>query len=629
MMQESELLRKKSFRQNLSNIRATLGMMKDMDKGYLPCQVICCLLQTGAEYGALILSAYVVNGLTSGTDFEGLMKTAVLVCILLGVLKAVSNVLKASIEVRRDLIARRHDSMQQGKLAELDFSMIDSPRLKEMQELIRRNNNWGAGIYTAFWYAESMITGLLRLFGAVAAGASVFRYLGGGNTLPSACIMMVLVFFLFLSMKIFTHYQEMEKYFMFHVFTLEEKKRLLNYVWPFATLSGYQYQNGKDVRIYDAYGIMKHWTYDLEQTKEYKDYYLKRPVIGGMGMGAARGAMNGLSMVGAYFLVAWLALTGGISVGTVVLFAGCLANLLESGVTLILDFRELALAAGKQVTILELLSLSNEMYRGSLPMEKRSDGQYTIEFCNVSFRYPGSENYALRNFSLKLNVGEKLAIVGRNGSGKTTMIKLLCRLYDPDEGVILVNGVDIRKFRREEYVKLFSVVFQDFRLFSLMLAENVASSAEYEADRVERCLTDVGFGDRLEKLKREGEGIRSYLYKDYVDSGVEISGGEAQKIAIARAIYREAPFVLLDEPTAALDPLAEAEIYSNFDKIAGEKTAVYISHRLSSCRFCKKIAVFDKGCLVQLGSHEELLSEEDGTYAKLWNAQARYYQMLN
>ena len=373
---------------------------------------------------------------------------------------------------------------------------------------------------------------------------------------------------------------------------------------------------------------MKHRTYDQEQTKEYKDYFVKTPAVGGAGEGAAKGAMRGVCTAGAYFLTAWLALTGGIPVGTVILFAGCLANLLESCVALILNFQELALAARKQVAILELLSLSNEMYKGSLPMEKRSDGQYTIEFSNVSFRYPGSENYALRHFSLKLNVGEKLAIVGRNGSGKTTMIKLLCRLYDPDEGVILVNGVDIRKFRQEEYVRLFSVVFQDFQLFSLMLAENVASSAEYEEERIEKCLADVGFGERLARLKKEGEGIRSYLYKDYTDSGIEISGGEAQKLAIARAVYREAPFVLLDEPTAALDPLAEAEIYSNFDKIAGEKTAVYISHRLSSCRFCKKIAVFDEGRLVQLGSHEELLAEEDGTYAKLWNAQAQYYQTV-
>lgn len=628
MMQESELLKKLPFKQNLGHIRATFGMIRHMDKGYLPCQAVCCLLQTGAEYGALLLSAYVVNGLTAGVDFGGLMRVAVLACILLGILKAVSYVLKSSIDIRRDLMARRYDSMQKEKLTELDFSLIDSPRLKELQELIQKNNNWGSGIYTVFWYVESLIMSLLRLVGAVAAGATVFRYLGEENTLPSACMLLVLAVIFFLGMKIFGHYQKIGLYFMYHYLSQEEKKKFFDYTWQFAASWKYQYQNGKDVRIYDAYDIMKHWTYDRSQKKEFKDYYIKMPTVGDTGVGAVRGAMSGLGMAGAYFLVAWLALTGGIPVGTVILFAGCLANLLESGVALILDFQELALASRKQAGILELLSLSNEMYKGSLPLEKRSDGQYNIEFSNVSFRYPGSENYALRHFSLKLNVGEKLAIVGRNGSGKTTMIKLLCRLYDPDEGEILVNGVDIRKFRQEEYGKLFSVVFQDFQLFSLTLAENVAASAEYGEERVERCLENVGFGERLAKLKEEGEGIRSYLYKDYTDSGVEISGGEAQKVAIARAVYKEAPFVLLDEPTAALDPLAEAEIYSNFDRIAGDKTAVYISHRLSSCRFCKKIAVFDGGRLVQLGSHEELLAEEDGTYAKLWNAQAQYYQAL-
>ena len=162
------------------------------------------------------------------------------------------------------------------------------------------------------------------------------------------------------------------------------------------------------------------------------------------------------------------------------------------------------------------------------------------------------------------------------------------------------------------------------RLFSLMLAENIAADKDYDGEKVRRCLMDAGFGERLESLGEKG--ITSYLYKNYTDEGIEISGGEAQKLAIARAIYKEAPFVLLDEPTAALDPIAEAEIYSNFDKIAGSKTAIYISHRLSSCRFCDKIAVFDKGRLVQTGSHEELLADKGGVYASLWNAQARYYQ---
>jgi ATP-binding cassette subfamily B protein len=269
------------------------------------------------------------------------------------------------------------------------------------------------------------------------------------------------------------------------------------------------------------------------------------------------------------------------------------------------------------------MELADEMYKGKLPIEKRSDNMYQIEFKNVSFKYPDSENYALKNFSMKLKIGEKLAIVGMNGSGKTTMIKLLCRLYDPTEGEILLNGVNIKKFKHSEYSRLFSVVFQDYILFPHKLGENVAVSTEYEKDRVEEALTGAGFGERLETLEK---GLDSYIYTDFDDDGIEISGGEAQKIAIARAVYKEAPFILMDEPTASLDPIAEYEIYSNLDNIIGSKTAIYISHRLSSCRFCEKIAVFDKGQLIQTGSHSELIKDENGKYYEMWTAQSQYYQ---
>jgi len=215
-----------------------------------------------------------------------------------------------------------------------------------------------------------------------------------------------------------------------------------------------------------------------------------------------------------------------------------------------------------------------------------------------------------------------MAIVGENGSGKTTFIKLLCRLYDPQEGQILVNGVDIREYDYRQYMDLFSVVFQDFKLVSQPLGDNVAGNCQYDKDRVIKTLQDAGFGERLQKLP---DGWNTILYKQFGDSGVEISGGEAQKIAIARALYRDAPFLILDEPTAALDPIAEAEIYKQLDQITDHRTTVYISHRLSSCRFCNRILVFDHGQIVQTGSHEELVRQGAGKYVALWNAQAQYY----
>ena len=212
--------------------------------------------------------------------------------------------------------------------------------------------------------------------------------------------------------------------------------------------------------------------------------------------------------------------------------------------------------------------------------------------------------------------------MGENGSGKTTFIKLLCRLYDPQQGQILLNGIDIRKYNYRDYMNIFSVVFQDFRLLSQTIGANVAGSADYDRARAEKALIDAGFGERLETLPK---GMDTMLYKNFDDEGVEPSGGEAQKIAIARALYKDAPFIILDEPTAALDPIAEAEIYEKFNEISGDRTAIYISHRLSSCKFCDEIAVFDKGMVIQQGKHEDLLKDPDGKYSELWNAQAQYY----
>ena len=260
------------------------------------------------------------------------------------------------------------------------------------------------------------------------------------------------------------------------------------------------------------------------------------------------------------------------------------------------------------------MEIENHKYDGTLPIEKRDDGEYEFEFKDVSFSYPNSEKPVLDHVSFKLKLKEKMALVGPNGAGKTTFIKLLSRLYDPTEGEILLNGIDIRLYDYDEYIQLFSVVFQDFSIFSF--------SREFDEEKVRDCLTKAGFGKRLAELDKD---IHTNLYQ-LEDDGVEISGGEAQKIAIARALYKEAPFVIMDEPTSALDPKAEYEIYRSFNELVEKKTAIYISHRMSSCRFCQEILVFDQGRIVEQGSHEELVADTGGLYHEMWNAQAKYYQ---
>lgn len=253
---------------------------------------------------------------------------------------------------------------------------------------------------------------------------------------------------------------------------------------------------------------------------------------------------------------------------------------------------------------------------------KNADGAFVIEFCHVSFQYPHSTEYVLNDLNFTIKAGDKIAVVGKNGSGKTTMIKLLCRLYRPTSGTIYFNGVDIWEYSYQEYISLLGVVFQDFCLFGFALGQNVAADEKYDPVGVVECLKNAGFGERFRKMK---QGTETILYKDFSEEGVEISGGEAQKIALARALYKQAPMIVLDEPTAALDPIAEAEIYAKFNEIVDDRTAVYISHRLSSCRFCEHILVFDEGRVVQQGTHDNLVSDKDGIYYELWHAQAQYY----
>ncbi|MBE6855556.1 MAG: ABC transporter ATP-binding protein, partial [Ruminococcus sp.] len=249
--------------------------------------------------------------------------------------------------------------------------------------------------------------------------------------------------------------------------------------------------------------------------------------------------------------------------------------------------------------------------------------RYTFTFEDVSFRYSGQETYAVRHLNLTLSAGERLAIVGLNGAGKTTFIKLLLRLYDVTEGRILLNGTDIREFDRAEYYQLFAPAFQDVTVFAFPMEENVSMRPKEETDcaRAEEMLRSAGMGEKIDSL---ADGMSTELLKVLYDDGVDLSGGEKQKLALARALYKDAPIVILDEPTAALDAIAEYQLYQRFDGMIGEKTAVYISHRLSSTRFCDRVAMFVGGEMVELGTHEALL-EQHGAYAEMFRVQAQYY----
>ncbi len=334
---------------------------------------------------------------------------------------------------------------------------------------------------------------------------------------------------------------------------------------------------------------------------------------------------HGISLLRQLIIIGWLVYSvvfNGLSIGNFTLYtasAAAFSNAINEILQALSALRERSAHTDDYRSFMDIPSADDKAQTIPIPPADK----YTFEFKNVSFKYRGQEKYALKNVNLTLHAGEKLAVVGLNGAGKSTFIKLLLRLYDVTEGCILMNGTDIRKFDRKEYYELFAPAFQDVMVFAFPVAENVSMKEPFNTDKAEaeKMLRLAGLGDKLDKLEK---GVDTELLKVLYDDGVDLSGGEKQKLALARALYKKSKIIVLDEPTAALDALAEFRLYQSFNELVGDRTAVYISHRLSSTRFCDRVAMFKDGEMVEIGTHYSLM-EADGAYADMFRVQAQYY----
>ncbi|ADL52809.1 ABC transporter ATP-binding protein [Clostridium cellulovorans] len=383
----------------------------------------------------------------------------------------------------------------------------------------------------------------------------------------------------------------------------------------------YNFKNGKDVRLYD----MSQWlvnafrkvsAYRREKLKDVESKKKDANIIGNI--------MNILVELSLYIFLINTVVNKGMSIGDFTMSVSAVRTLFS---TLNMSLDDIAHIRQQSLIVNDLIgfiNLEDDDYvsknKGILDLTQT----YKIEFKNVSFSYPGSEKYALRNISLVIEKGEKLGVVGLNGSGKTTMIKLLTKLYEPQSGKILINDIDITDIPREDYYKMFSVVFQEIYMFAFSILQNTSMRKESATDKelALDCLREAGLYEKINKLEK---GIDTKLLKIIDEEGIELSGGESQKLAMARALYRDAPYLILDEPTSALDALAEKKIYSIFNEMIADKTAIFISHRLSSTKFCDKIAMFEYGDLIEYGTHDELLNKK-GKYYDMFEVQAKYYR---
>ena len=593
-------------------------------KGLVFLHIVNAIFNSISPFINIYMAARIVDMILASEPWKETLLMAGITAGLNFFVVIMKAILKYFISVRRSVFDYNYKYSKNHKISEMDYDYVDTVEIQQtLNKIYQYENMNGGGLRRFESNLPTMIGHVFTIIFPVAMTLELFISHYPENLVGMAKYIVTPYFAIFiLAINVFS------VWFTSHCHTKNtrfESKETLKFTFInqlSSSLLSLPFESGgaMNIRVYDQKHIIKNSLNDAIDGSYVvldgcADYSVKNEII-------PCSIMETATQIILYTFAGISALVGRFSIGSISQYISSIFKF-TGAVSALVNTVEM-LRVNNEITKIyfDFIERPSHMVQGTLPVEKRDDREYEVEFRDVSFKYPNTDSWALHHVNFKFKIGERLAVVGMNGSGKTTMIKLMCRLYDPTEGQILLNGIDIRKYDYKEYHSIFSVVFQDFQLFAFKLGQNVAASTDYNEEQVKKSLIEANFGERLDRLEK---GAETYLYRNFEKDGVEISGGEAQKIALARALYKNAPFIILDEPTAALDPIAEAEVYSNFNSIVGDKTAIYISHRLSSCRFCDRIAVFDGGSVVQFGTHDELLANENGKYYELWTAQAQYY----
>jgi len=581
---------------------------------------VCTVVGALTPYVGIYLSAQILNEVSGARDADTLTRLVFAALISAAVIALFSAGLTRWKNYEHAGQWHKRNKFYTEKLLSMDFCDVDSPRTHKLIAQIQQNENFGWGFVMLMGGFDSFIGSMTTIIGAIALSFSLFTFnvpeSAGWLTILNNPLFIIPIIAIMLVVTIIVPMLSNKANSYWANFA-EDIKMCIKYE-SFFGKTAQNRTRALDIRTYRQDIISKKYLAESLDLADRSKVTLAPMRL----LNSASTAVNHVFTAVIFIFVCLKAWGGAFGVGSVTQYIGAVTAMSGGVSGLLRLWGDIHNNVPFLKILFEFLDTPNTMRQGDLPTKQQSDGAYEIEFRNVSFKYPSSDEYALKNLSLKFNARQRLAVVGENGSGKTTFIKLLCRLYDPSEGEIYLNGIDIRKYDYQQYMDVFSVVFQDFKLLSYALGQNISAAAYYDNDRVKDCLCKAGLGERILTLPK---GLDTCLYKDFEEEGVEISGGEAQKIALARALYKDAPFVILDEPTAALDPVAEFEVYSKMNEIVGDKSVVFVSHRLSSCRFCNDIVVFHEGRLIQRGNHENLVADGSGKYSELWNAQAQYY----
>ncbi|MCR5835575.1 MAG: ABC transporter ATP-binding protein/permease [Lachnospiraceae bacterium] len=542
---------------------------------------------------------WLVDGVVSENKKE-IIVAALLLSVGKVVLSTTGKVLSDKMATCADLIDRKVHMMINDTSMKLRFADTEDPVV--LDQMKKANNGYDQVGYSGIAYVFINLVGnIIVLFGVT------YLIVDGSVILLAIIITSFLISSYFNGKIAKINYEYFPK--------IADKERGVDYITN--KLTTYQY--GKEIRLYDAADMIldrhRKLTKDIvdnEKNKFYDILHIRRVYQ----------VLNNLLTGLVYAVLAIEAVMGKVSVGdfsglssAVGTFRGALDGIIGS----FFQMQNSAKILGYVIDYFEMADVSNE----GTELIVDEHRQPVIEFRNVSFKYPRTDSYVLKNINVKITPGEHIAIVGENGAGKTTFIKLLCRLYQPTDGEILLDGVNINTYRFDEYIKILSVVFQDFKMLAFSFRENIAAGQNSDDEKIMEYCRVSGVEKRIETAPKQ---LDTAMYKMFEEDGIEPSGGEAQKLAIVRALYKNAPVIILDEPTAALDPISEYQIYSTFNTMVDNRTAVYISHRLSSCKFCDRILVFADNTIIEEGSHDKLMNNENGLYYKMFTVQAQYYK---
>lgn len=591
----------------ISNFLYNMSAAKEWDKKLFWAQILVVIPNVTASFLATFLPSRLVADLTAQMALSRLVMELALIVAVMWVCNAASEMMLAYCESEGSFIYLHYAKIFAHKIMDVDYDYLEDQEYQKISGNAWRVARFGQGVAHA--------TSILPMFLYSMAGVLIYGFLLGRKSVILLLIVMFSVggslFLLSIARKKHMQYYEQ----------LQLSARKENYITEQATDSS----AGKDIRLYRLIGwfLEKYDNSLKEMGRIYgiiHDWYLFRNVSHAF----LQLLMDGM----AFGILVYMLVNGRLTAAEFVFYIGVVSGFsvyFETALRQVMNFSNTSASISYLREFLETEnSWSDSEGIGDTELEKIKKQALKLEFRNVSFTYPGCEKPTLKNINIVIKPGEKIALIGLNGAGKTTLVKLMCGFYHPTEGEILVNDIPINRFTRDEYYSLVSVLFQDSTMMALTLDENLTGQNPKDIDRtkLEKALGLSGFKDVYDKLPNKGQTL---LVKEVNEDSVDFSGGEKQKMLFARTLYLDTPMVILDEPTAALDPIAENELYLNYGKSVENKTSVYISHRLSSTRFCDRILLMEHGEIIEEGTHESLLAGKT-RYAELFEVQSQYYR---